>query len=84
MLPASSQVSASFPSSRIGTYIEHINSALVHKESLKQSLDKDLPFSQRQDEGIEPCAPALPDGQEGDLRQVSNEEEDQIDNDGDD
>lgn len=63
------------------TYIKDINSALVHEESLKQSLNKDLPFSEGQDQSTEPRATALPDGQKGDLGQISKEKQDQVDKD---
>ena len=61
------------------TYIEDIHTTLIDEEALEETLDDHKSFSQDQNDGIDPSAPSVEDGQEGVLRQKSKSEEDKID-----
>lgn len=68
---------------RPSTHIEHVDSALIHKEALKEPLDYDKAFAEGQDDGVDPGSPAVEDGEKGILRKEGKGEENEVDDEGD-
>lgn len=58
--------------------VEYIHQCLVHKECLEQGCNYNGAFAQYQECAVHPCAGALEDGQERNLRQICEEEEQEI------
>lgn len=59
--------------------VEDIHQCFVDEECLEQRSDDGRAFSQNQKCAIDPGPDALEDGKEGDLREVCEQEEDDVD-----
>jgi hypothetical protein len=59
-------------------YIKNIDSALVHEEALKQTLDDDEALAEHQDGRREHSAAAVEDGEKQQLRQEREGKEEEI------
>jgi hypothetical protein len=60
------------------THIKYINSAFIHKEALEETLNDDQTLAQNQYDSVDPCSPAMEDGQESILRQKGKSEEKEV------
>ncbi|KAJ8125460.1 hypothetical protein O1611_g8180 [Lasiodiplodia mahajangana] len=60
------------------SHIKYVHSTLIHKEALEQPLNYNQSLAQHQHYRVDPSSAAMEDGQEGELRQKSEDEKNYI------